>query len=40
MIDYRDYGHEYIECTCKYCGEDSEKEFCNKECAKAYKSDN
>jgi hypothetical protein len=34
------YPPEQKECTCRYCGEDSENEFCNKECAKAYKADN
>lgn len=24
---------------CRYCGEASEKEFCNLECKKAYESD-
>ncbi len=35
-----DYGHEYRECTCKYCGEDSYGEFCDKECATAYNAEN
>lgn len=26
--------------TCGYCGEESEEEFCNKDCKKAYMSDN
>jgi hypothetical protein len=34
------YPPEAKECTCRYCGEESEREFCNNECAKAYKSDN
>jgi hypothetical protein len=40
MTDWNDYPPEEKECTCKYCGEDSDREFCSKECAKAYKSDN
>lgn len=35
-----EYGHEYTECTCRYCGEDSHGEFCDKECATAYEADN
>jgi hypothetical protein len=35
-----EYQEEAKECTCKYCGEDSEREFCSSECLKAYKSDN
>lgn len=35
-----DYPPEEKECTCRYCGEDSEEEFCNRECAKAYETDN
>lgn len=31
---------EYKERTCKYCGEDSEREFCSKDCAKGYEGDN
>jgi hypothetical protein len=26
--------------NCNYCGEPCEKEFCNKECYKAYVADN
>ena len=40
MTDWNDYPQEEKECTCKYCGEDSEKEFCNRERAKAYEADN
>lgn len=40
MIDYRDYGHEYNECTCRQCGEESNGEFCNQHCAKEYEADN
>ena len=40
MIDYRDYPPEEKECTCRYCGEESDGEFCNGECAKAYESEN
>lgn len=36
----REYGHEYREHTCKYCGEESDKDFCSKECAKAYELEN
>lgn len=36
----QEYEREAKECTCKYCGEDSHREFCNGECAKAYKADN
>jgi len=39
-MSWYEWGFEYNECTCKFCGESSEKEFCNKECAKAYKSEN
>lgn len=35
-----EYGHEYKEKTCKFCGEDSEKDFCSNDCAKAYKAEN
>lgn len=31
---------ETKECTCRYCGEDSDTDFCSSECLKAYKSDN
>lgn len=40
MTDWNDYPQEEKECTCKYCGEDSDAEFCSKECAKAYEADN
>ena len=40
MTDWNDYPQEEKECTCKYCGEDSDAEFCDKECAKAYEADN
>ena len=34
------YPPEEKQCICKYCSEDSDGEFCNRECAKAYKQDN
>jgi hypothetical protein len=40
MTDWNDYPPEEKECTCKYCGEDSDTDFCSSECLKAYKSDN
>lgn len=40
MTDWNDYPQEEKECTCKYCGEGSDAEFCNGECAKAYEVDN
>lgn len=35
-----EYGHESKECTCKFCGEESDAEFCSRECIKGYESDN
>ena len=31
-MSWYEWGFEYNECTCKFCGESSEEEFCNKEC--------
>lgn len=39
MTDWN-YPPEEKNCTCKYCGEDSEEEFCNRDCAKGYEGDN
>jgi len=40
MIDSREYQEEEKENECGYCGEPCEKEFCNRECGKAYDQDN
>ena len=39
-MNWHDYPPESKEYTCRYCGEDSEKEFCSRDCAIAYKHDN
>lgn len=31
---------EEKECICRFCGEESEETYCNKECKKAYESEN
>lgn len=31
---------EEKEYTCKYCGEESEKQYCNTDCKKAYEQEN
>jgi hypothetical protein len=35
-----EYPPEEKECTCRFCGEESETEFCDRECKKAYESEN
>lgn len=39
-MDWWEYGHESKECTCRFCGEDSDGDYCNSECQKAYESEN
>ena len=40
MIDYRDYPAEELVNECLYCGEECNGSYCNKECKKAYESEN
>ena len=35
-----EYPAEELENECRFCGEESEKTYCNKECKKAYESEN
>jgi|SanBayMetagenome_1026888.scaffolds.fasta_scaffold11220_2 hypothetical protein len=35
-----EYPPEEKECICRFCGEESEGTYCNKECKKAYESEN
>ncbi len=39
MLDTYNNPPEEKENKCAYCGEPCEKEFCNKECKKAYEND-
>jgi len=40
MIDSNEYPPEEKENTCGFCGEESDGEFCDSNCKKAYKSEN
>jgi hypothetical protein len=40
MIDSREYGTVELENYCLYCCEPCEKTYCDKECKKAYESEN
>lgn len=35
-----EYGFDYDESECKYCAAPTSKEFCCRECAEEYESDN
>lgn len=41
-MDWYDFlnPHEQPENECKYCGEPCDGEFCDRNCAKGYESDN
>lgn len=38
--NWKTQAPEEPEKCCMYCGEPSEKDFCNKDCKKAYEHDN
>jgi len=40
MIDSRKYPPEELENECAFCGEPCDKEFCSKDCQKAYEREN
>lgn len=40
MIDSREYPEEELESECLYCGSECNGPYCNKECKKAYESEN
>jgi hypothetical protein len=35
-----EYQLEELENECRFCGEESEKTYCNKDCKKAYECEN
>ena len=36
----QEYQAEELENECRFCGEESEKTYCNKDCKKAYEQEN